>query len=325
MSYKKFISYFLFSLVCTIAVFQPALFYLNLDTGCEREEYLAEWIQAKESISQGLPAPKIVLLSGSNTLFGIDAEQMEQKLKIPVLNMGLHAGMGEYVFYAGKSVLHAGDVVILPLEYSYYELATLSGEGVAFVTHYDSSYVQALPYGEQIRLIYNYSFVDMLSDLVSGLRGTAEKKQTIYSAENFDSRGDIRGNDVRGSIMAAPAKYAKVFSDAEVPNAKSRRILEDFLTYCAKNNITVYAAWPSYLTCDRKLDSEDSDRIRQIMDFWSAHNVKMLGDCEENLYDAGMFFDTNYHLNDAGRKIRTEKLLKNMQEESFLSDYFIEK
>ena len=48
----------------------------------------------KHRILAGTKSPKIVLAGGSNLAFGIDSAEIENKLNIPLVNMGLHAGIG---------------------------------------------------------------------------------------------------------------------------------------------------------------------------------------------------------------------------------------
>ena len=38
-------------------------------------------------------SPKVVLVGGSNLAFGIDSELISKSLGMPVVNMGLHAGL----------------------------------------------------------------------------------------------------------------------------------------------------------------------------------------------------------------------------------------
>ena len=63
-----------------------------------------------ESISE----PKIVLVGNSNLPFGIVSEEMEKALGRPVVNMGLHGGVGN-VFneQAAKINVREGDLIVL--------------------------------------------------------------------------------------------------------------------------------------------------------------------------------------------------------------------
>ena len=47
-------------------------------------------VQRAESIKE----PKILLIGNSNLVFGIDSEMIEEEIGMPVVNMGVHAGLG---------------------------------------------------------------------------------------------------------------------------------------------------------------------------------------------------------------------------------------
>lgn len=51
---------------------------------------LADKVDRLESLNE----PKIVLIGNSNLAFGIDSEKIEQEMKMPVVNMGLHGAIG---------------------------------------------------------------------------------------------------------------------------------------------------------------------------------------------------------------------------------------
>ncbi|WP_405731891.1 hypothetical protein [Anaerovibrio slackiae] len=324
MSYKKFTACLIMAFLFAVMIFQPLLFLMNFGGLTQREKYLDEWIDYKKAVSSAIESPKIVLLSGSNTLFGIDAESMEQDLGIPVVNMGLHAGLGEYIFAVCKPLLQPGDVVILPLEYEYYQLKGLSGEGLAYVTNYDTAYFRGLPYSEQLKLLYNYDCRDMGLALFDRLRNKKSEESATYSVKNFDIRGDIRSNAVEGSKMQPPSHYKQVFSEDSVPNEKSAGTIGDFVDWCHLHDVKVYAAWPSYLCYGGEFNEKDKVQNEHIESFWRSKDVEVIGNFADNLYPAELFFDTEYHLNDAGRKIRTLRLLEDLKSIQSFQSYLIQ-
>ncbi len=62
--------------------------------------------------------PRIFLVGGSATHYGIAAVQMEELLKIHTINFGLHAGLGLNAILASvEDEIRGGDIVLLDLEY----------------------------------------------------------------------------------------------------------------------------------------------------------------------------------------------------------------
>ncbi len=72
----------------------------------------------KHRTLDSLPSPKIIFVGASNLAFGLNCKIIEDSLKLPVVNMGLHGGLGLYfILNEGRSNIQKGDIVILSIEY----------------------------------------------------------------------------------------------------------------------------------------------------------------------------------------------------------------
>lgn len=71
---------------------------------------LIDKVNRVESIDE----PKIVLIGDSNVAFGVRSELIEEALDMPVVNMGLHAGLGA-AFHEEMAKLNVnpGDIIII--------------------------------------------------------------------------------------------------------------------------------------------------------------------------------------------------------------------
>lgn len=67
-------------------------------------------VERLESISE----PKIILVGHSNLSFGIDSKRLEDAMKMPVVNLGLHGGLGN-AFHEeiAKLNINEGDIVVV--------------------------------------------------------------------------------------------------------------------------------------------------------------------------------------------------------------------
>jgi hypothetical protein len=76
----------------------------------ERKLAWADQMRAKHGRAIGI-------IGGSTTTFGIDAETLEREHGLPVVNLGLHAGMGPEICTGfGFAALRPGDTLIVSLE-----------------------------------------------------------------------------------------------------------------------------------------------------------------------------------------------------------------
>ncbi|MBQ1417510.1 MAG: hypothetical protein IIY91_09450, partial [Selenomonas sp.] len=80
------------------------------------------------------------------------------------------------------------------------------------------------------------------------------------------------------------------------------------------NGIKVYATWPNYLWKEKEFTGKDLDGIHAIEKFYHEHDVEILGNYTDCLYDAELFYDTIYHLNEEGKRIHTDYLIELLKE-----------
>ena len=86
----------------------------------DRNQYLREYNHKIELLQQ-VPQPRVILMGGSNTAFGVDSHRLADSLNCHVVNFGLHAGIGlRYPMEDALPYLHRGDVVILQIEYGHF-------------------------------------------------------------------------------------------------------------------------------------------------------------------------------------------------------------
>ena len=84
---------------------------------CSILSYYAALID-KHHLLERLPSPKIIFVGGSNLAFGLDSELIEQKLHMPVVNMGLCSTFGlRYVLEEVKDNINAWDLIVIVPEY----------------------------------------------------------------------------------------------------------------------------------------------------------------------------------------------------------------
>ena len=73
-------------------------------------------------------SPKLVLVGGSATAFGIDSSRLEKSLGMPVVNMSLHAAVGlKFMLYDVVERIANGDIVIVMPEYEQFCGKTANG------------------------------------------------------------------------------------------------------------------------------------------------------------------------------------------------------
>jgi hypothetical protein len=94
-----------------------ALLWLNYDV--RHVSPLSPATRVKHARLQSAPSPRMILIGGSNLLFGIDSTMIEQQTAYNPVNMGLIGGLRiDYITNEIRNDVREGDLVVLCLEYN---------------------------------------------------------------------------------------------------------------------------------------------------------------------------------------------------------------
>lgn len=319
-TYKRFVMIWIVVVLLFVILIHPTIFFINLNKKNLIEQYLDEWLDKKEQYSIE-HENKIVILSGSNTIFGVDTERMEKELEIPVLNAGTHAGLHEYIFYWAKNkILKDGDIVIMPLEYEQYESNFYAEEYLNYIWGYAGDYFNSLGLYDKLKIIYKTSPKSLLRNMKDLIMHKIPAKNTNskYSSKDLNYNGDMTNNKVENKMTNEDLKKTiqeKVFIEDKVPGNKSKKEIENFANYCKEHNIKIYATWPAYLYDKKEFSNSDIEKIENIIKYYENQGIKVLGNYSDTIYDIDLFYDTYYHLNDKGKKIHTDYLMNLIKKE----------
>ena len=317
MDYKKFCISFFSLIIVFLVIVYPMAFYMQLGVPTERTRYLNEWWHKKESYASSIETNKILIASGSNTLFSVRAFIIEKQLNIPTINFGVHAGLGlKYILNRVIRSINDGDIVILPLEYEMYQgIENYGGEFGMYVSARDEEYFKEMPILEKIMFIYSTKPEDILYGLKERFRPS---KQRIgnYDSKHLNEHGDMlnnRSEKRKSDNELLSVTKDKIFTDSLCPSIDFQDYVSSFLSFCRSKKLKVIVMYPAYCRKNENLIKSDLEKIRAIQSYWESHNVIVLNDLESNLYDVRYFYDGNYHMNNLGAEYRTKQIIKGLE------------
>lgn len=306
--YKKF---FIGIMIVTfiVSMFPILLSYLLSNKNIWSNVTPAIVIDKHREIVKNINSPKILVISGSSTLFGIDSNLISKKLNYPVINLGSNLGLGlDYIFYDAKRNIQNNDIVILPLEYGIYHENRLSEARVVQIWQNDKQYFDKLLFKDKIELLWNIPFY--LDAKVMGTYigiPTRQEERLAYTTmnDNGDSINTFETEEEKICIRQ-PFQLNVIYLDK-----KTKQTLIDFLNYCKEKNVKVFVTYPPYYYKEKYFDGYNLEQINKINNFWKEQDVTILGEYTDFIYtDKNNFYDTEYHLNIKGREKRTEKLIE---------------
>jgi hypothetical protein len=302
------------------------------------EYWVRELILVKAALQEKQLSPRILFLSGSSTLFGIDAKLVEEKLGVPAFNMGLHAGMRlDQILAVGEASARRGDLLVLALEPPYYNcnVEKWNEWSLRSVLTWDREYFNRLNAFDRAQAIFSggnpWLGLEIVSDRIFEAvhpssyvqrqtameradiivaryySGKAQTKEFAYSAYNVDARGDILNLDDK--------TYHGATASSALPDgicSPSRIQLAGFAQKMRAKGVRVVLAHPPYLV-DTQPTSGWQKAEANFLRAAADAGLEVIDRREQLFFPRRYFFNSNLHLNREGRRIRTEIMVQSLK------------
>ncbi len=294
----------------------------QIDAQAGDDNYLAAVLE-KERIIRGAESPKIVLVGGSNLAFGIDSRMIEDSLGMSVVNMGLYAKLGlKYMLAQVRPYIRQGDVVLVVPEYDQFFGDFADG---------DNTLSTALLYAPNDRIgdfIRSYSIVDVVlrprvenvrRSFLRGLATAVGKEDQffppdtnpVYNRRSFNEYGDVVSHlGKKGlnpdSIYVGPLPSMGSF------NGETLDQLNEIADEAALQRAHSYFLFPSYHDGAYAINAEAIDELTRRLS--TGMRIPILGNASDFAYPKNYFFDTRFHLNEEGRRVRTIDTIRMLRE-----------
>ena len=259
------------------------------------------------------PGKRIILVGGSGVAFDCDSEMMDKFFSsYEIVNFGMYAGLGtKAVMDLSEAYIRKGDLVILSPEQSNQTLSD----------YFNGEYMWQAADGAfgMLRHIKSENFETMLGNfpkfalekLKYVLKGQNPSTDSIYQKKSFNAYGDIALDTCRENILTGGYDVnQKVRFTEDVVQQEFLGYMNAWAERLEKKGATV---WYRYCPVN-ELAVEEADNLaaydaflRQKLDF------PVIGNPENSLMEAEWFFDTNFHLNQAGKEVNTVQLIRDIK------------
>lgn len=266
---------------------------------------------------------KIVLIGGSNVAFGFDSELLEQEFSdYKVVNFGLYANLGTKIMmdlaihYVGKDDL----VFIIPEVNTQSTSLFFNSVDVWQAIEDRPDLIWKLPEDNRLAAIGGY--VEFSNE--RNKHDAVVEPEGVYQRKNFNKYGDILYEELDDNgIPYRAANRMKVHYDPTMPVDYSYKIDQSFFNYLnsynseIKNkNAKLYYSF-SPVNSMSVINKDDLSNY-----YWSIRNhlsFDVVGNPDEYIIDPHYFYDSNFHLNDAGAILRTYKFAQDIYRDVELS------
>ena len=253
--------------------------------------------------------PKIILIGNSNLAFGVDSQRIQEALGMPVVNMGLHGGLGNaFLENMVKLGVSEGDIVVV-CHSDYDDDGTIPDPALAWITvemhpeFWKLIPAKAIP--QMLKAYPSYLYSSAVRFLTGSPKNVPETG-TSYSRAGFNAFGDVC---VRGEDSFVFTEGSVVVPQVGEETAARLNALNHYIL--SRGATMVVAGYPigsgEFTPAEAEFDAFEA-QLREALD------CPVISRFADYFIPYSCFYDTVFHLNDVGVKLRTGQLIADLQD-----------
>jgi hypothetical protein len=256
----------------------------------------------KLGYARTLDSPKIVIFAGSNGRYSHRCEAFSTALNRPCVNASIGVGIGlDFQLAQWRPLLHAGDLVYMPLEYGQYRFSRAEMHGGlqnALLVLHQREHLWSLG-ARRIAAAYGSFDLPFLIHAVGEMALDRRGYRRRSSTDSLTPQGDESGHTaLAGNAYAEFLRGAAPFDTEVVQASDSIDVLAAFLRQAQRDGISVIGGLPT-IPDNASPSAEGVQHLRSIFESQGQRFIVL-----PNLsrYPLSCFFDTLSHLNEDCQK-----------------------
>ncbi|MCQ2427545.1 MAG: hypothetical protein MJ137_03970 [Clostridia bacterium] len=280
------------------------------------ETFLGE-LPDKFALIKNTKEPKIVVIGGSSTAFGLDSAVIERETGMKTVNFGLYATLGtKLMLDLAEDYIGKGDIVVLAPELdaqtlSLYFNAEAAWQGIegdlSMLFHVGKSDIGKLAGGF-------FGYIGKRWEYT--LSGRTLSPGGIYRHDSFNGYGDISAAREYNVMTYGYDKSQTIELTESIVSPDFIDYLNRFIDIAKLHGADVYFGFCP-VNRDALAPSTTGESVKAFTDFLGEKlHCGILGSPWDSIMDSGYFYDTNFHLNDAGVTVHTAVLVNDILRET---------
>lgn len=256
---------------------------------------------------------KLVIVGGSSVAFGYNSALLAEYTDREVVNFGLYAALGtKLMMDLSRAGIGKGDIVILAPELDPETLSlTFNAESTWQAAEGNFSMLRYLTVQDKMSML-GAAFSYAEEKLGYFLGKNAPKPSGVYSASSFNKYGDIDYPREKNEMFFYYDKNKTITLSPDIFSEDFVDYVNDYIRYCESKGAKVYY---TYCPINRMaLSDATTEASISAMEDYLGRNLScpILGRAEDAIFEAGYFYDTNFHLNDAGVVAHTDRVIRDL-------------
>lgn len=264
--------------------------------------------------------PKIIVIGGSSVPFGLDSAMIEEELDMPVVNFGLYADLGtKLMLDLSEDAIKEGDIIVIAPELNAQTLSLYFNGKTTHQAFDNNRSLYSKIKKEDLGSLIGDSFSYTLDKMPYIL---GQKKNPVndgaYQKDYCNKYGDNtypREYNVMGGVNPSiHFDYFCNFDDTQTTSYEEFiEYLNQYIFYANRKGATVYYSFApiSEMAIYDDVSQEDIDNY--ILNLSEHLHCRIISNINDYIMDDRYFYDTEFHLNNAGAKIRTVRLIDDLK------------
>ena len=269
-------------------------------------EYTASFIDKIHRL-ESIKEPKIVLVSNSNLAFGIQSDLIEREIGMPVVNLGLHGGLGN-AFHERMPLfnLTEGDIILVA-HLSYNDDDVISDSELALLTveNYFRFWkiFRAKDFPRIICTVPKYTYKCLFRFIRHADKEPASP--TCYARSAFNEYGDnIFPRNEEAGESKPELRHPSV-------NTICMKRINAFYKFCKAKGISVVIAGAPIID---GLPDFNMEEYRQFQnDVETLAECPVISDFTDYVFNKKYFYAGALHMTNEGAHLRTEQLITDLK------------
>lgn len=220
-------------------------------------------VDQRIALAKAAPSPKMLLVGGSGTTQGVNAQALSDALGIRAQNFGLHGSFGPgFELFLAQKALRPGDTVLLSLEYSAYVMDKPTDIALDVMAGCGRDYLARYALAERLQIAAGFPLNALLDRAKFAAAPETPKDLPAYTAWGDQPPG----------YYAAPTKAqmrrVALYRPIHVimlPDAAAAREITEFLDWAQDNQVSVIATWPNTLEFEEYRTMPGFGQIRRFL------------------------------------------------------------